>query len=260
MKLEYVAWAAVMTLLVSQAAWARQPGTDPPSASAEAAPVAAEVPVEPKPSPDSAQPEAIDKRILGVLPNYRTADGTVPFQPINWKFKLTIAAKDSFDWPSYLTGGAFAGLYMIDKDHPAFDEGVAGFARYYGTSTADQVIGNMLTEGFMAVLFREDPRYFRRSHGAKWGRLGYALTRVLVCKTDHGNMTFNFAEITGNGIGASISNLYYPDQRGLSPTLTRAGTQIATDALSNAMKEFWPDIKRHLHHQPADSQAFAQGH
>jgi hypothetical protein len=173
---------------------------------------------------------------------------------------LKIAAKDSFDWPSYLTGAAFAGLYMIDKDHPAFGEGVAGFARYYGTSTADQVIGNMLTEGFMSVAFHEDPRYFRRANGPKWGRLGYALTRVLVCKTDHGNPTFNFAEVVGNSMGATISNLYYPDQRGLSPTVTRAGTQIATDALSNAMKEFWPDVKRHLHHKQPVDQAFIQNH
>ncbi len=254
-KLLCLAWAAVGAIFVSQAAFAQQQAAEAP---VEATPVA-EVQPEPKVTPDPTQPEPIDKRILGVLPNYRTADGTVPFQPIDWKYKLKIAAKDSFDWPSYFTGAAFAGLYMIDKDHPSFGEGVAGFARYYGTSTADQVIGNMLTEGFMAAAFREDPRYFRKSHGPKWGRLGYALTRVLVCKTDHGNPTFNFAEVVGNSMGASISNLYYPDQRGLGPTMTRAGTQIATDALSNALKEFWPDIKRHLHHKPADAQALTPG-
>jgi hypothetical protein len=256
MKLSCLTWAAVV-ILVSQAGLAQQHAAEPSSAAVEAPAVAVDVPVEPKSSPDAAQGEKIDKRILGVLPNYRTADGTIPFQPIDWKYKLKIAAKDSFDWPSYLTGAAFAGLYMIDHDHPDFGEGVSGFARYYGTSTADQVIGNMLTEGFMAVAFHEDPRYFRRSHGPKWGRLGYALTRVLVCKTDHGNPTFNFAEVVGNSMGASISNLYYADQRGLSPTMTRAGTQIATDALSNAIKEFWPDVKRHLHHRPADGQALA---
>jgi hypothetical protein len=86
------------------------------------------------------------------------------------------------------------------------------------------------------------------------------LTRVLVCKTDHGNRTFNFSEVIGNGMGGAISNLYYPDERGLSDTLTRAGTQIATDSLSNALKEFWPDIKRHLHKKPVDAQAFTQTH
>ncbi len=255
MKLFSLVCAAMVAMLISQAADAQQPTGDASSATAEAGPAVTEVPVEPKTTPDSNEPQPIDKRILGVLPNYRTADGTIPFQPINWKYKLKIAAKDSFDWPSYITGGVFAGIYMMDKDHPSFGQGVAGFARYYGTSTADQVIGNMLSEGFMPVIFHEDPRYFRMSHGPIMHRLGYSLTRVLICKTDHGNATFNFAEVVGNSIGASISNSYYPDQRGLSQTATRAGTQIATDALSNVMKEFWPDIKRHLHHKPADAQA-----
>lgn len=237
-----------MALLVSQAAWAQQ-AADTAAAAAEPTPAATEVPVQPKVAPDPVIGEPIDKRILGVLPNYRTADGTIPFQPISWQHKLLIASKDSFDWPSYVTGAAFAGIYMIDKDHPGFGQGVAGFARYYGTSTADQVIGNMLTEGFMSAAFHEDPRYFRKSHGSFGRRLGYALTRVLVCKTDHGNPTFNFAEVVGNSIGASISNFYYADQRGLDQTAIRSGTQIATDALSNVAKEFWPDIKRRLHHQ-----------
>jgi hypothetical protein len=52
--------------------------------------------------------ETSDKRVFGVLPNYRTADGSRPFQPISTKRKFTIAYKDSFDWPVYLTSGAFA--------------------------------------------------------------------------------------------------------------------------------------------------------
>jgi hypothetical protein len=250
--------AAVVALLVSPRVFAQQAPTEAVAASSNAAPVAAEVPVQPKAATEPVVGEPVDHRIMGVLPNYRTADGTVPFQPITWKYKLSIAAKDSFDWPNYIVGGVFAGLYQMENDHPGFGQGVKGFARYYGTSYADQVIGNMLTEGFMPILFHEDPRYFRKSKGSVGGRLGYALTRVLVCKTDSGKPTFNFAEVMGNGIGGSISNLYYPDQRGLSPTLTRAGTQIATDSLSNVLKEFWPDIKRHLHKHPADSQAFTR--
>lgn len=203
-----------------------------------AAPIKAVTALEPAPQ---------DKRILGVLPNYRTADGTQPFQRISAKFKMTIAAKDSFDWPNYLTGGAFAALYQLEDQNPSFGQGLAGYGRRYSTSYADQVIGNMLTEGFMPILFHEDPRYFRKVNGKKWGRFGYAATRVFVAKTDTGKTTFNFAEVVGNGIGASISNAYYPDERGLSQTVTRMSTQIATDAMSNVLKEFWPDIKRHLH-------------
>ena len=62
------------------------------------------------PAPDAAP--AIDKRIFGVLPNYRTADGTVPFMPITTKRKFYIAAKDSFDYPVYITAAAFAEPYQ----------------------------------------------------------------------------------------------------------------------------------------------------
>jgi hypothetical protein len=257
-KLSVVLCAAVLAALVSPGLLAQQSPTEAVAASPEAAAVAPEAPVEPKPASDPVAGEPVDKRILGVLPNYRTADGTLPFQPISSKYKLTIAAKDSFDWPNYIVGGVFAGIYQLEDSHPQFGQGVAGYARYYGTSYGDQVIGNMLTEGFMPILFHQDPRYFRKAHGSTWGRLGYALTRVLICKTDSGKPTFNFSEVIGNGAGASIANLYYADDRGFSPTMTRMSTQIATDALSNTLKEFWPDIKRHLHKKPAGSQAFAQ--
>jgi hypothetical protein len=45
----------------------------------------------------SATPE--DKRIFGVLPNYRTAEASIPFAPLSTRQKMTIAYKDSFDWP-----------------------------------------------------------------------------------------------------------------------------------------------------------------
>ena len=112
------------------------------------------------PVPAAVEP---DKRIMGVLPNYRTADGTLPFERISTKQKLTIASKDSFDGPNYVIGGIFAGIYQLENSHPGFGQGVAGFARYYGTSYADQVIGNMLTEGFMPVLLHEDLAISARS-------------------------------------------------------------------------------------------------
>src|SRR5215469_3713779 len=58
-----------------------------------------------KPDPAKPDPAKPDKRLFGVLPNYRTADGSVPFSPISGKQKLSIATHDSFDWPTYVTAG-----------------------------------------------------------------------------------------------------------------------------------------------------------
>lgn len=185
-----------------------------------------------------------DKRIFGVLPNYRTADGSVPFEPITTKQKFTIARKDSLDYPSYVLAGIFAGLAQANDTNPSFGQGVEGFAKRYGTSVSDQIMGNFMTEAIWPSLLHQDPRYFRKINGSIKGRLGYALTRTLVTRTDKGNWTFNSAEFLGNGTVAAIGNLYYPDGRDFGDTMQRMFTQIGTDTISNVMKEFWPDIKR----------------
>ncbi len=188
----------------------------------------------------------IDKRIFGVMPNYRTADGTVNFEPISTKRKLYIGFKDSFDYPIFATSAFYAGIYHLENSHPQFGQGVKGFASRYGTTVADLAIGNYFAESIFPVLLKQDPRYFRV--GAAYGKVGkrtvYALTRVFICKSDAGKSVFNYSEVLGNSTSVAISNLYYSDNRSVGSNVVGLGTQIGTDAFSNVLKEFWPDIKR----------------
>jgi len=57
------------------------------------------------------------KRVLGVLPNYRTANWSANYEPITAKQKITIALKDSFDYPLIGVGAAYAGLYQLENSH-----------------------------------------------------------------------------------------------------------------------------------------------
>jgi hypothetical protein len=43
--------------------------------------------------------------------------------------------------------------------------------------------------------------------------------------------------------------VYYPGERRLGDNVTRFSTQMATDAFSQVLKEFWPDIKRKYFHR-----------
>jgi hypothetical protein len=196
-----------------------------------------------------------DKRVFGVLPNYRTANMTAEYHPITPKQKITIALKDSFDYPLVGLGAAYAGLYQLDDSHPQFGQGVKGYLRRFGTSYCDQVLGNMLTEGFLPIAFHEDPRYFRLGEGTKRHRTAYALTRIFVTKTDTGARSFNFAEVIGNGTATLIGWSYYTDTRDAPDYFQAFGTQLATDAISQVLKEFWPDVKRRYfhHHKAADA-------
>jgi len=243
-----------LALLLASVCFAQQNTSDPAietktqnqQASPASAPAAAQPPV--------SQP--MDKRILGVLPNYRTVQDTGDFEPLTARRKLWIASKDTFDYPTWFTAAAFAGFYQMEDSPSSFGQGTAGYFKRYGASLADQMNGNMLTEGILPVLFHEDPRYFRRGTGPKWHRTGYALTRVLVTRTDAGTKRFNFSEVVGNSIAVAVSNSYYVEDRTVHDNLEKLGLQVGVDALSNVLKEFWPDIKfwyQHRHH-PAVSQ------
>jgi hypothetical protein len=191
-------------------------------------------------------PPVEDKRAYGVLPNYRTAEASTPFQPITAKQKLRIAFKDSFDGAVYPTAAIFSVVYQAENDNPSFGQGLKGYAQRVGAAFGDQMIGNMMTEGVMPALLHEDPRYFRLGEGTKKKRVWYAATRIFVAPTDTDKMTFNFAEWTGNSVAVAISNLYYKDGRTVGDNIPKLLIQCGTDALSNVLKEFWPDVKRAL--------------
>jgi hypothetical protein len=196
------------------------------------------------------------KRILGVLPNYRTAEMPTEYHPLTARQKLKIATKDTFDWPLLFIGAGYAGLYQMENQNPSFGQGVEGYARRYATSYADQAMGNMMTEGIMPALLREDPRYFRKAHGSTRSRLAYSITRIFVTRTDAGGERFNFSEVVGNSIAVAVSNTYYPESRTAAENADKLTMQLGTDMMSNILKEFWPDIRKRMRrHRPQDVSA-----
>jgi hypothetical protein len=195
---------------------------------------------------DTDQKTEQDKRAFGVLPNNRTADGSLPFEPITAKRKMTIAFKDSFDGPIYFTSAAFAGIYQWENQNPSFGQGMAGYAKRYATSLSDLIVGNMMSEGVIPALGHQDPRYFRVGQGSGTARVWNAVKSIFVAPMDSGRKTFNFSEWGGNAVSVALSNTYYPDTRNVHDNVGKLLMQCGTDALSNVLKEFWPDVKRRL--------------
>jgi len=200
------------------------------------------------------QPAKPEKRAFGVIPNYRTVNGSDPFQAITARQKMVIAAQDSFDWGTVAVGAAYAGFGQLLNRNPSLGQGGAGYGNRLVRIYADFTIGNVLTEGAMPSLLREDPRYFRRGQGTFWRRMGYATSRIFVTRTDSGGSRFNVSEILGNGIAVGISNAYYSSDRTARANLGKFSIQLGTDAFSNIVKEFWPDAKQKLFGHPRNRQ------
>jgi hypothetical protein len=190
------------------------------------------------------------QRMMGVLPNNRTVQAVAEYKPLSTKEKFTLARRDAFDWPNYLLLASFAVQNDLAWGGGAKGNRVAGFGKFYGRAVGDQIIGTYLTEAIAPSLFREDPRYFRlgeASGKSAWQRAGYAASRVLVSRRPDGHWGWNRTEFLGNAAALGIGTAYYPMSRSWSAVGERLSMQLANDAFSNLMAEFWPDVRRRLH-------------
>ena len=213
--------------------------------------------------PDPVQPaeESDDegrqtKRILGIIPNFRSVSVNVqlPAQSAGEKFKDF--AEDSFDYSAFIFDGALAGISQMQGSTPEFHSGAAAYGRYYWHTFADQTDENLWVEFVLPAALREDTRYYtlgRRGDGGNNGalkRVGYAFSRALVTRTDSGGRSFNFSEIVGAGAAAGISNCYHPaSDRSWTKTGQRWELNIGLDAGTFILKEFWPDINHAIFHR-----------
>jgi hypothetical protein len=189
------------------------------------------------------------KRILFVIPNFRSVSADVKLPPTTSKEKFKIFLEDSFDYSAFVEVAILAGLGEYKTSEPAFHGGAPGYARYYWHSFADNTDGNLMTEYLVPMATREDPRYYTLGHGGFLRRSTYSISRLFVTRDNQGNPTPNFSEIVGNGAAAGISDLYYPsDDRTWTKTGQRWFLQVGIDGLSNLVKEFWPDINGKVFH------------
>ena len=115
-------------------------------------------------------------------------------------------------------------------------------------------IGNMMTEGIFPAMLHQDPRYFRKGSGSIMSRTGYALSRVIITDKDGGGKQFDYSEWLGNATAVAISQAYHPDNRTAADATEFLLEQVGTDAISQVLKEFWPDIKRKMFHRGAAQQ------
>jgi hypothetical protein len=208
-----------------------------------------------QPSSSQAAPDELnDDRILGVLPNFLTVEN--PEQrvvPLTVKQKFVLFEKETFDPGTAAGAAAGAGISQTYNGDPKYGYGTGPYAERFGAAWADIATQNFFSDAVLASLLHEDPRYFRRGpEFSLWYRVGYALSRVVVTRTDAGTSRFNYSGVFGMGMGIALSNVYYPDSSVNAEEVgSRFGTSILASSLSNLLPEFWPDVhEKFFHHKP----------
>jgi hypothetical protein len=220
--------------------WQQQQSSQPAAATQPSAPQAT--------TPDPTPPQQT-KRILGIMPNFSAVSADTKLPPQTPKEKFIIAAKNSFDYSSFIIAALQSGVSLASNSYPEFGHGAEGYGKYYYHTLLDTADANFMVAGLMPVIFHQDNRFYTLGHGRVGKRAFYAATRVLVTRTDSGNRAFNASEIIGTGAAAGVSTTYYPDTYF---TWTKVGqrwlTSCIIDSANYTFKEFWPDINRKIFH------------
>jgi hypothetical protein len=183
---------------------------------------------------------AIDKNCLSVN----------QWHPLTPRQKFQVFVHHTYA-PSTFAGAAFdAGADRIENHNPAYAKGFAGAAQRYGTELATNETGVFFSSFLFPTLLKQDPRYLRSPNSVFPKRIVYAMSRVLITRSDSGHQTFNASYVLGGAASQAINDLYVPGHRqGMQPIIDRLTFNLAIDSGFNLIHEFWPDLRRRFLHR-----------
>jgi hypothetical protein len=155
--------AAPSTAASSTSASAALPDAPMPQTQAPAgASTAAKSEATPLPNGDEGKQT---KRILGIIPNFRSVSANQKLPPETAKEKFKTAALESFDYSAVTFAAGQAGVAQAQDSYPEFRQGAAGYGRYFWHTFADQTDENLWVQGIFPVALHQDSRYYTLGHG-----------------------------------------------------------------------------------------------
>jgi hypothetical protein len=185
-------------------------------------------------------------RIFWTMPNFLTVEDADRIPPLSAAQKFKVVARGVFDPFEFVLVGFVAGLGQASNSNPSYGQGAQGYAKRYGTSYADNAIENFMASAVFPSVLHQDPRYYQLGHGGFRKRTAHAVARVLITRSDSGRTQLNYSELMGGVSAAAISTYTYHPQseRSFGNVMSVWGTQMAWDAATYMIKEFWPDLRK----------------
>ena len=181
------------------------------------------------------------------MPNFRAVGAGTQAPPPTAKETFVQATQNSFDYSSFIFVGFTSAFAEWTDAHPQLGQGMPGFGRYYWRRLVDKTDGHYLVLFALPTLLHQDERYYVRGKGSFGRRLAYASTRIFISPDYKGHNSFIYSVLVGRGIAQAISVSYYPTQtRTAEDIASKYAYAIMRDALTNIVREFWPDIQRHF--------------
>jgi hypothetical protein len=206
-------------------------------------------------------------RLFFALPNFLTVDKNGNIIPLTAGQKFKVVARGAFDPVQIPWYGVLSAIGQAENSEPGYGQGWGSYGKRFATYAADGTIENFFVGAIFPSVLHQDPRFFPKPQGTFISRAGYAVSRIVITRSDSGKREFNFSEVFGSAMASAISTYsyhprrafkglnsmgvpqYYESDRTLGNTADVWLSQMGYDAITITLKEFWPDIRRKLKKQ-----------
>ncbi len=187
-----------------------------------------------------------------LLPNQTTLALPPPSVSEKWTFFVS----ETVTPLTFVAAGLDATASQLTRSAPLYGKHFwrrEAFAKRLAATLGDDTSQNFFADFVLASAFHEDTRYYRKGPSHKMlERVGYAISRAVIARSDSGEGTFSWANVLGCAMSAGLSNAYYPPvSRTAGVAAVNWGTNVAGAGLTNLAPEFGPDVgqwfKHHLH-------------
>ncbi len=172
------------------------------------------------------------------------------WKPLTAREKFQVFEHYTYSPRTFTNAGINSLLDHVKHSNTEYETGSCGLAQRYGIELATGETSVFFERFLIPVLLKQDPRYFRDPRLPFAKRVLYSISRVLITRTDSGHQTFNASKIGGGLISQAIGDLYVPGRsQGLQPLTDRLTFNLARDAGTNLVHEFWPEIRHKIFHR-----------
>lgn len=174
------------------------------------------------------------------------------FQPLTPKERLKVYEKDLFSPFHVMMAGASAGLSQLQDVPAEWGQGAAGYARRFASYYAYAATASVLQMAGEDLL-HEDNLYYGSGEQGFRKRVKYAVESSVLARSADGSRHFSISQVGSTAGAAFISRLWQPRSNdSAGDGAVSFGISMATNAGVNVLREFLPDITRHIFHRIAE--------
>lgn len=167
--------------------------------------------------------------------------------------RLQIYRRSMLGVDSLVNPALGAALGQANDEPPEWGQGASGFGTRLASGYGRLVIYRTLRFS-IAALDHEDPRFIPSHETGFWRRFRSASVGYIFVSTDRGTRIPAYSRFAGVYGAAFIANAWYPESRAnAGHALMRGSTALTAGYAWHIFREFWPDIKRAIHH-PKDEE------